>query len=81
MRSARSSPTAEAPEPLGSFPLHYRGELGAFSSVSGPPCFSLRPRQRRDWRWRPSKMPVLVSTVQRRERHGGNMCSLPDSNK
>lgn len=47
-RSARSSPAGAAPEPLGSFPLHHRGELGAFSSVSGPPCFSLRPRQRCD---------------------------------
>lgn len=61
-------PLAKRLEPLGSFPLHHRGELGAFSLVSGPPCLSLRPRQRRDWRWRPSKMPVLVSTVQRRER-------------
>lgn len=67
-RSARSGSASRAPEPLGSSSLHHRRELGAFSSVSGPPCFSLRPRQRRDWRRRPSKVPVLVSTLQRRER-------------
>lgn len=47
--SARSGSATEAPGPLPSFPLHHRGELGAFSSVSGPPGFSLRPRQRCDW--------------------------------
>ncbi|XP_077748196.1 uncharacterized protein LOC144310718 [Canis aureus] len=62
------SPARRAPEPLGSFPLHHRGELGAFSSLSGPPCLSLRPRQHCDWRWRPSKVPVLVSALQRHDR-------------
>lgn len=49
-------------------PLSRRGELGAFSSVSGPPRVNPRPRQRRGWRWRPRKVPVLLSTLQRRER-------------
>lgn len=67
-RSATSGSARPAPEPLGSSPLHRRRELGAFSSVSGLVCFSLRPRQRCDWRWRPTKVPVLVSRLQRRER-------------
>lgn len=49
-------------------PLGRRGELGAFSSVSGPPRVNPRPRQHRGWRWRPQKVPVLLSTLQRRER-------------
>ncbi|XP_043305137.1 uncharacterized protein LOC122429065 [Cervus canadensis] len=73
-RSARSGSASRAPEPLGSSSLHHRRELGAFSSVSGPPCFSLRPRQRRDWRRRPTKLPQdrngLCSFKQRRQRHG-----------
>ncbi|CAK6441209.1 unnamed protein product [Pipistrellus nathusii] len=64
----RTSPSGEVPPPLGSSPLHHRGELGAFSSASGPPCFSLRPRQRCDWRRCPSEMPVPVSSRHRPRR-------------
>lgn len=56
-----------APEPQGPRTAA-EGELGAFSSVSGPPRVNPRPRQRRGWRWRPRKVPVLLSTLQRRER-------------
>lgn len=73
-RLARSAPSRgparQAPEPRGYPPLHRRGELGAFSSGSGPPCVSLRPRQHCAGRWRPSKMPVLVATLHRRQRPG-----------
>lgn len=48
--------------------LGHRRELGAFSSLSGPPRVNPRPRQRRGWRWRPRKVPVLLPTLQRRGR-------------
>lgn len=52
----------------GGSPLGHRRELGAFSSLSGPPRVNPRPRQRRGWRWRPRKVPVLLPTLQRRGR-------------